>query len=113
LPCVFEGIESFPPALGTRPVPRCQGYSFVEEKQFRIPPLRHHDPVPEPEFQHARDPAPAFVTADDFPFAIVQSTAAIAHHRPAGVRPEQVAEGIHAVLQGHYEVTSCHNTPAS
>jgi hypothetical protein len=103
LPCVLEGIESFPPALGARPVPRGKGHGFVEKEQLRITPLGHHGPVPAPEFQNARDPSPAFVGADNFPLAIVQRAAAIAHHRPASVRPEQIAEGIDAVLQGHSE----------
>jgi hypothetical protein len=103
LPCVLERIEPFPPALGARPVPRRKGHGLVEKEQFRIAPLGHHDPVPAPEFHNTCDPSPAFVRADNFPLAIVQSAAPIAHHRPARVRPEQVAEGIDAVLQGHSE----------
>jgi hypothetical protein len=78
-----------------------KGNSFIEEEQLRIAPRGHHGPMSAPEFQKARDPAPAFLAAYDFPFAIVQCAAPVAHHRSARVCPEQVAEGINAVLQGH------------
>jgi hypothetical protein len=100
-PCVLEGIEPFPPALGARPVACGKGNSFIEEEQLCIALLGHHGPVPAPEFQNARDPAPAFAAAYDFPVGIVQCAASIAHHRAPSVCPEQAAEGINAVLQWH------------
>lgn len=106
-PCIPEGVEPFPPALGTGPVPRGKGGGFIEEEQLRIATLGHHDPMAVPEFQNAADPAPAFILANDFAVD-VQDTAAIAHDRSACGCPEQVAEGIDAVLQGHSKLTSWH-----
>jgi hypothetical protein len=83
-------------------MPRGKGDGFVEKEQLCIAPLGHHDPMPAPEFQNAGDPTAAFVTAYDFPLAVVQYAAPIAHHRPACGCPEQVAEGINAVLQWHW-----------
>ena len=70
----FAGLEvvvPFPTALGAWPVPGGEGYGFVEEKQLRIPIRGHHDAVATPELQNARDPAPAFVGAYDFPISVV------------------------------------------
>jgi hypothetical protein len=53
-----------------------ESYGFIEEEQLCIPIRRHDYPVPTPELQNARDPAPAFVAAYDFPVGIVQRAAA-------------------------------------
>jgi hypothetical protein len=51
--------------------------------------------------QNARDPAPAFVAAHNFPVGVMQHAATVAHCRAASRGPDEVAEGIDAVLQGH------------
>jgi hypothetical protein len=72
--------------------------SFVEEEQLGITSLGHHFPIAAFEIENARDPAPAFVAAHNFPIARVKRTTPIAHHRAAGRRPKNSAEWIDAVL---------------
>ncbi len=93
-----EGVEAFPPALGAGSVSGGEGDRFVEEKQFRVTPLGHDDPVSSAELQYAGDPAPALETADDFPIAVMQGAASVAHHRAASGSAKKFAEWIDPIL---------------
>ena len=104
LPGDSEGVIAHPAALGARAVPGSESRGFVEEEQLRIPIRRHHYAVPAVELKHACDPASAFIDAHDFPIAVMQRTAPVAHHRAASGGPDEVAEGVYAVLKGHSEV---------
>src|SRR5580704_10936203 len=84
-PRLLESVEPFTAALGTWSVPGGERHGLVEEEQLRVAPLGHHDSVPPSKFQNARNPAPAFETARDLAIAVVDRTAAVAHHRPASV----------------------------
>lgn len=70
-PRISESVVAFSAALGAGPVPGGERGSFVEEEQFRITSLGHYFPIAASEFKKARDPAPAFVVAHDFPGAVV------------------------------------------
>jgi len=64
--------------------------------------VRGHDyPVTTSEFQNARDPASAFVGTDYFPAGVVQRAATVADHRAASCSPNEVAEWVDAILEGH------------
>jgi len=102
-----ERVVPFPAALGTWPVPGGEGYGLIEEEKLGITVRGHYYPVTASEFQNARDPASAFVGADYFPVCVVQRAATVAHHCAASCRPNEVAEGIDAILEGHPK-PSCH-----
>src|ERR1700730_7874167 len=98
LPCVLERFVSSPAALGAWSVSGGECHGLIEEEKLGGPIRRHHHAMAAPEFQNARDPAPALVAAHDFAFSVVQHAATVAHHRAASGGPDESAEGIDAVL---------------
>jgi hypothetical protein len=100
-PGSLERIEPFPPALGAWPVAGGERDGFVQKEKLGVSMGRHHTAVAAPEFQDARDPTLAFVTAHDLSIVVVQRAAAVAHEGPASRRAKQITERIHAVLQWH------------
>jgi hypothetical protein len=88
-------------------VPGGEGHGLVEEEKLGITVRGHDYPVTAPKFENTRDPAPAFVGSDYIPVSVVQRAAAVAHDRAASGSPNEVAEGIETVLEGHPR-PSCH-----
>jgi hypothetical protein len=100
-PRFLESVEAVPAALCTRSVPGGKRDGLIEEEQFGVTPLGHHDPVAAAELQNAGNPAPAFEPARNLAIAVVDYPASVAHHRPAGVGAKQFARGTDAVLKRH------------
>jgi hypothetical protein len=82
-------------------VPGGESDSLVEEKQLRVAPFGHDDPVSSPELQNTGDPSPALETADDLAVAVVQGAASVAHHGSASGSAEKFTEWIDSVLKRH------------
>jgi hypothetical protein len=98
IPGISEGVEPFPPALGTRPVSGGQRHRFVQKEQLGVTARRHHGTSPPLEFQQACDPLPTPELTDDQTFVIVQRPAPVAHQSSAGSRFDNRPARIDTVL---------------
>jgi hypothetical protein len=78
-----------------------EGRRLVEEEELgEASRLKQRVPVPAPELQPARDPAPSRVAPPDAAGRVVQAAAVSVHETPRGIS-DQVAERGNAVLERH------------